>query len=188
MDATRARILEAAIELFIEAGLSGTTMREIGDRADVAPGTLRNHFASRDELETAVVERLVAEAPLPELSVFDGIDGLDGRLRRLFDVAGTFFDQASRLYRMWLREPMVSGPWLAAGMRFGQRWDELMRLALGSLGDDETALTVLRAVLHPRFYGDLAPAAPSTAAAAHLVADLVRPWFLAREAGRAGRA
>ena len=185
MDATRARILDAAIELFIEAGLSATTMREIGDRADVAPGTLRNHFASRDELEAAVVDRLVAEAALPELSVFNGVDGLEARLRRLFDVAGTFFDQAARLYRMWLREPMVSGPWLAAGMRYGQRWDELMRLALGVLADDTTALAVLRAVLHPRFYEDLTATAPSTAEAARLAADVVSPWFLARQAARA---
>jgi AcrR family transcriptional regulator len=184
MDTTRTRILEAAIELFIERGVSATTMREIGDRADVAPGTLRNHFSSREELEAAVVERLVAASPLPELSVFDGAADVRERLERLFRIAGTFFDQASRIYAMWLREPMVSGPWLEAGQRFGTRWDALMRLALGPLADDPTAMTVLRAVLHPRFYGDLTHVAPSKEDAARLVADVVTPWFVARAAGR----
>ena len=184
MDATRSRVLDAAIELFIERGVSVTTMREIGDRADVAPGTLRNHFASREELEAAVVQRLVAEAPLPERSVFDGSDGIEARLRILFRVGGTFFDQASRLYRMWLREPMVNGPWLDAGLRFGARWDELMRLALGPLADDEPSMTVLRAVLHPRFYEGIAGGTRSTGETADLVAEVVAPWFAARAASR----
>jgi AcrR family transcriptional regulator len=184
MDATRGRILESAIELFIERGISATTMREIGERADVAPGTLRNHFASREELEAAIVAHLVEEAPLPESTVFEGATTIDERLARLFRIAGTFFDQAARLYRMWLREPMVSGPWLAAGARFGERWDLLMRLALGELAADATAMTVLRAVLHPRFYEDLAPGAASATEVADLVASLVTPWFVDR--GRSG--
>src|SRR3990172_2840722 len=105
---TRERIVEAAIELAVEVGLSGVTLREIGRRADVAPGTLRNHFPERDDLERAMVERLTGEAPLPELAVLDGARTLEERLGRLVAVTGTFLDQAARLYRMWLREPMVT--------------------------------------------------------------------------------
>jgi AcrR family transcriptional regulator len=51
MQATRDRIVEAAIGLYTEQGISRTTLRQVGERADVAPGTLRNHLASRVDLE-----------------------------------------------------------------------------------------------------------------------------------------
>jgi len=186
IDATRVRILEAAIELYTERGMSATTMREIGERADVAPGTLRNHFPSRDLLDAAMVERLRAEGPLPALSVFDGASSIEDRLIRLFGVAGTFFDQAARLYRMWVREPMLSGPWLAAGAEYGQRWDLLMRLALGPLAGDDDAMSVLRAVLQPAFFEQVSGGRHSTDETAMLVAAIVRPWFSARSASASG--
>ena len=90
--ATRERIVEAAIALYTEQGISATTLRQIGERADVAPGTLRNHFPSRESLGTAMVERLQAEGPLPELSIYDGADTIEARLGRLVRVTGAFFD------------------------------------------------------------------------------------------------
>ncbi|MCI0346667.1 MAG: TetR/AcrR family transcriptional regulator, partial [Chloroflexi bacterium] len=69
VQATRSRILEAAIELYVEVGISASTMREIGLRADVAPGTLRNHFATRDDLDRALVEHLTSSIALPDRSI-----------------------------------------------------------------------------------------------------------------------
>jgi len=180
MDATRTRIIEAAIELFTERGISATTTRDIGLRADVAPGTLRKHFPTREALEAAMVQRLVAEAPLPELSILDGAATIDERLRRILLVSGTFFDQAARLYRMWLREPMVEGPWLETGRRYGERWEELMRMTLGSLATDPEANAILRAIIDPRFYQGVAGGTRTTGEAAELIAAVVTPWFAAR--------
>ena len=64
MRATRERIVDAAIELFMEVGISQATMRQVGLRADVAPGTLRNHFPSR----TALEEELAFERAIAALS------------------------------------------------------------------------------------------------------------------------
>ena len=180
MDATRARILESAIELFSERGISATTTREIGERADVAPGTLRKHFSTRDALEAAMVERLEAEGPLPELDVLDGADSIEERVARLLHVAGTFFERSARLHRMWLREPLVTGPWLAAGERYGTRWNDLMRRALGPLADDATAAAVLRSVIDPRYFEGLRAGGRSTAEVADLVAEVVTHWFVNR--------
>ncbi len=184
MEATRERIVEAAIGLYIDQGISGTTMRQIGQRADVAPGTLRNHFQSRDSLDSAMVERLQAEAPLPELSLFDGATSIEDRLRRLIRVTGTFLDQAARLYRMWLREPMMTGAWAEGGAAYGARWDQLMRFALGHLADDDDAMTVLRAVVQPSFFESIRTGARSTEQASDLVAAAIVPWFAARSASR----
>ena len=184
VDATRERILEAAIGLYTELGISATTLREIGKRADVAPGTLRNHFPTRDLLDAAIVERLRAEAPLPELTIFDGAASIEERLRRLIRAAGAFTDQAARMYRMWLREPMLSGPWAEAGAVYGARWDLLMRTALGPLADDPDAMAVLRAVVQPTFFEGISGGTKSTEQVADLIADLIAPWFVTRSAMR----
>jgi AcrR family transcriptional regulator len=180
MEATRDRILEAGISLYTERGISATTLREIGERADVAPGTLRNHFPTRDALDRAMAERLRAEAPLPELSIFDGAETVEERVRRLIAVGGAFIDQAARLYRMWLREPMVRGPWADAGAAYGARWEQLMRTALGPLADDEEAMAVLRAVLQPAFFDGIRGGTRSTAEAADLVTAVITPWLRER--------
>lgn len=184
MEATRDRILEAAIALYIELGISGTTMREIGARADVAPGTLRNHFPTRDSLERAMVERLTREAPLPESTLLDGAASMDERIDRLAQATGRFLDGATRIYRMWLREPMLEGPWAEAGAAYGARWDHLMRTALGELVDDADALAILQAMLQPHFYDALRVTGRSTDEISSLVASLVTPWLLARAALR----
>jgi AcrR family transcriptional regulator len=180
MRATRERIIEAAIELFIEVGISKATMRQVGLRADVAPGTLRNHFPSRTALEEAMIERLTAEAPLPGASIFDGADTLEERVGRLLHVTATFFDQAGRLYRMWLREPMLASPWTEAGARYGARWAELQRMALGPLADDEDVQAVFRAIMAPPFFDALRGGTRSSAEASILIAEALAPWLQVR--------
>lgn len=180
MESTRERILEAAISLYTEQGISATTLRAIGERADVAAGTLRNHFPTRDALDLAMAERLQAEAPLPELSIFDGAETVEERVRRLVRVGGAFIDRAARLYRMWLREPMLIGPWADAGAAYGARWDQLMRTAIGPLADDDEAMAVLRAVLQPAFFDGIRGGTRSTAEAADLITAVITPWLRER--------
>jgi AcrR family transcriptional regulator len=182
MRETRDRIIEAAIELYTVQGISATSMRQVQLRADVAPGTLRNHFPARDHLDRAMVERLTAEAPLPELSVFEGAATLEARLERLVRATVVFIEQAGRIYRMWLREPMLTPPWNEVGARYGARWSELWRTALGPLADDDDALTVLRAISDPTFIDAIRASGRSTDEVSGLVAGIVVPWFSARAA------
>jgi len=182
IQATRARIVEAAIELYTEVGISAATLREVGRRADVAPGTLRNHFPTREALERAMVQQLTAAAPLPDLSIFDGARSMEDRLERLIRVAGTFLDQAQPMYRMWLREPMVSGPWAETGATYGARWDELIRAALGPLADDVEAGAIVRAVMEPTFFESLRAGGRTTEDVSALITALIVPWFVVRSA------
>jgi AcrR family transcriptional regulator len=181
VQATKDRIVEAAIELYTEVGISAATLREVGIRADVAPGTLRNHFAARDDLDRAVIERLTSEASLPDRSIFDGAQSTEERVSRVIRAGGVFLEQARRLYDMWRREPMLTGPWIEAGAEFGARWDELMRAALGPLADDEDAVAVLRAVIRPEFFDTLRGGKRSTVEASALATAVVGPWFATRE-------
>jgi AcrR family transcriptional regulator len=54
---TAERILDAAEQLFAERGYDGTTLRDVATRVGVRPPSLYNHFASKDALYAAVLER-----------------------------------------------------------------------------------------------------------------------------------
>lgn len=183
MEATRARIVDAAIELYTEVGISASTMAELAARADVAPNTLRNHFPTRDLLDRAMIERLTADVPLPDRSIFEGARSIEERLARVIRAGGVFLEQAHGLYRMWLREKMLTQPWLEKGAEYGARWDELMRVALGPLADDDEAMVVLRAVIQPGFFDSLRADGRSMDAAAALATAVVGPWFAERARG-----
>lgn len=53
-DPTRARILDAALDLFGERGPTGTTVRDIAARARVNVAAISYHFGGKDELYRAV--------------------------------------------------------------------------------------------------------------------------------------
>src|SRR3954447_3768779 len=55
---TRERIHEAGLALFNEHGYTGTTVREIADACGLTPGAIYNHYASKDALLFAIVDRV----------------------------------------------------------------------------------------------------------------------------------
>ena len=59
--ATRARILEAALELFRERGYEAATMRAIAERASVSLGNTYYYFASKETLIQAFYDRTHVE-------------------------------------------------------------------------------------------------------------------------------
>ncbi len=59
--ANRARILEAATKAFTEKGLA-VEIADIAAQAGLGVGTLYRHFANREAILRAVVERIIAEA------------------------------------------------------------------------------------------------------------------------------
>ena len=56
-EGTAERILDAAEQLFAERGYAGATLRDVAKRVGVRPPSLYNHFASKDALYAAVLER-----------------------------------------------------------------------------------------------------------------------------------
>jgi AcrR family transcriptional regulator len=55
-DATRERILDAAVEVFAEKGFLGASTREIARRAGTNQGLITYHFRSKDELWRAAAD------------------------------------------------------------------------------------------------------------------------------------
>ncbi len=86
----RERILDATVRVIEDGG--EPTMRAVAQAAAIAERTLYRYFATRDELNDAVVPRITARAsaPMPQ-----DVRGLPAYLRALF----TTFDANARLTR-----------------------------------------------------------------------------------------
>ena len=85
--ATRARLLEGALDVFAERGFNGASVEDICDRAGFTRGAFYSNFASKDELVLALfqatTDRLLEQiaALLPDLanqpgSLLDAVLGL----------------------------------------------------------------------------------------------------------------
>ena len=55
--ATKARIEEAALDLFYRQGFRTTTMREITSACDLTPAAFYNHFAAKEDLLLSLIEQ-----------------------------------------------------------------------------------------------------------------------------------
>ncbi len=62
---TRERILDTALALADEDGIDALSMRRIGRKLGVEGMALYNHVANKDEILDGIVERVLAEIPLP---------------------------------------------------------------------------------------------------------------------------
>jgi AcrR family transcriptional regulator len=88
---TRARILDAAIELFRARGFEAATMREIAAAAGVATGAAYYYFDSKDAIVLAFYDRARRQLePLLE-EAFAGKRDFEGRLHALIEVKLSYF-------------------------------------------------------------------------------------------------
>jgi len=67
---TKERILQVAEELFAERGYEGTRTRDIAERAKINISTLHFHWKSKEELYTAVYQRLLTQRAQQAEEVF----------------------------------------------------------------------------------------------------------------------
>jgi AcrR family transcriptional regulator len=108
---TRDRILDAAEALFAERGLAGTAVRDIAARVGLNPASLYNHFASKEALYEAVLERGLR----PLLEVLAGAaarEGLAGRVE-LIDAVMAKLERTPHLPRLIHHEAVTGGTHLA---------------------------------------------------------------------------
>ncbi len=68
MTSRRDEVLATALALLDDVGLDAITIRRLAERLGLQPGALYRHFTSKRELLDAMVERIVAQAPAPDMS------------------------------------------------------------------------------------------------------------------------
>ena len=60
-EATRRRILDVALELFVEQGYDRTSLREIAERLGFSKAALYYHFKAKDDILQALAETIMAD-------------------------------------------------------------------------------------------------------------------------------
>ena len=119
----RARIRDAALRLFAERGLDGTTIRDIAKEAGVSGGLIRHHFGSKDDQRAACDSSALDQLmQIKERAVVDGQLGNPAFMsaahptvllayrylaRSLVDgspAAAAMFDEMVELGEAWLAE------------------------------------------------------------------------------------
>ena len=106
LDAQRARLLAAAIELVATSGYAGCSVNAVAARAGVASGTVYNHFANKSDLLAEVFRRVVRR----EVDAVRGAATSSGSLtQRTTAIVETFAERAltaPRLAYALLAEPV----------------------------------------------------------------------------------
>ena len=177
---TRRRIIDAALALYQERGVSATTMLDVARRADVAPGTVANHFGSAAALATEATTTILADLRMPTPDLFDGVDRLSDRIRLLVRELAAFFERSGPWYRVSQREPADVEFWADAEARYYGELDALVRAALGPLATDADAVAVVSAVLGTWVIGTIQATGRSAETAVELVSDLLATWLATR--------
>ena len=179
---TQRRIIEAALTLYQEKGVSATTMLDVARRADVAPGTVANHFGSARALATQATTTILADLRMPTPNLFDGVDRLSDRIHLLVRELAAFFGRSEPWYRVSRREPADVEFWADAETRYYGELEALVRAALGPVATDADAVAVVSAVLGTWVIGTIQATGRSAEAAVDLVSDLLATWLATRTA------
>jgi AcrR family transcriptional regulator len=83
--ARRDVIEQAATEVFAECGYRGASIDEIAKRSGVSPPVVYDHFESKKDLHTRLLERHLAELRLVWREQLSGDDPQEQRIARAFD-------------------------------------------------------------------------------------------------------
>jgi AcrR family transcriptional regulator len=114
---TRERILDAAEEHFAERGFEGAHLRDVASRVGIRNPSLYNHFASKESLYAAVLERGVG----PVLGLLSMIVETEAPVRidsqQLVEQVMSLLEQRPHLPRLILRETLSGGQRLTPMLR-----------------------------------------------------------------------
>lgn len=183
-EATRARLLDAAVLLFAERGLGGVSLREINEAAGQRnTNALHYHFGDRDGLIRAMAARHTADLGERQRALFEASE-VAGTARDLRTLLGILQRPAA--------EYVARGRVEAAWLRVAAQLLTSPRTATEDVvaGVPEVLVVVGRAIvdlLSPPLAEDLAirRIQAVSESAAHLIADRARLAY-ARKATRAG--
>jgi AcrR family transcriptional regulator len=134
--ATRARLLEAAIDSLAELGWAATTVAVVAERAGVSRGAAQHHFPTREDLFLAALEQTsVVRADQVKRELGDSRDPavVVEHVMELF--SGKFFRAALILWVAAANEPELRARIVPLEARIGR---EMHRAVVEVLGVDES--------------------------------------------------
>jgi AcrR family transcriptional regulator len=167
--ATRQRILDAALEHYKEVGIAATTITAVAARADVARGTVLNHFGNADGLLNAVLDRVVTWLEYVDERIQEGAVDERERIYRYVDAMFRFFVRSASIWPAVSRD--LDHPILRE--RESQYYAVIARLHAATFGDlagDRVIGAATRAFVNYAPYYDLRGAGLSLEEAVDIVA------------------
>jgi AcrR family transcriptional regulator len=182
---TRDRIVAATLRLYREVGVAGATVPAVARAADVAPGTVRNHFPGPTDLADAAAAAILAEAGMPDASIFDGLTGVAERVERLLVEVSDFMERSTGWWEVREADRAAGNAWEVAEAGYQVRITDLIRVAVEPLGDDPTAVAVIDAVL-VHVYFSVRATGGSPQEAIEVERRFLVPWLEARSGSRTG--
>jgi AcrR family transcriptional regulator len=168
-DETRNRILDAALTCFSRNGYDASGVAEICELAQVSKGAFYYHFASKQTLFLALLDRWLADLDLQLEAVTLGTANVPGALLQMADMAGGVFGEARGQLPMFLefwskasRDPLVWQATVEPYRRYRAYFAGLIRAGIqqGSLravDADEAAQVVVSTALGLILQGLLDP-------------------------------
>ena len=136
----RLRLLEAAVELLVERGFSGTTTTLVSERAGVSRGAQLHHFPTKNDLVVAAVEHLTERRGLELERAVGRLPRGAGRTRAVVRMLGDHFSSPvfAAALELWVAA-RTDAQLLAAVAPLEQRIGrETHRMTVDALGVDET--------------------------------------------------
>ena len=88
---THRRLMDAALAVFSEKGIDGTTIEDVTERADLGKGTFYRHFEGKERILIALVERAVGQLLAGIRDVKEAPNSLESVLEHLTDAHVDFF-------------------------------------------------------------------------------------------------
>lgn len=179
--ATRSRIVAAALAIYRDQGPRAATTPVIARAADVSPGTVRNHFPDRRDLDRAVADAILVEIDLPQPTIFDGLETVLERVERLARELAMFSVRSEHWWYIRGSDPGLIDAWAGHEQQFEAHLAMLVGLAVGPDQADPSVAAVVRTVVGSPMYYALRGAGLSSDAAVEIEMAILTPWLRMRE-------
>lgn len=141
---TRSRIIEAAAALYRERTVARTSIQAVAERADVARGTVVNHFGSLDGLLEAVLDQAVEDIEYPSDRDLAGATTPDARIRRFVDAMFRFFERGTDWWQVFAGDTELPAVKARERAYYEVAWG-FQAAAFGDLSDDRIVAAAVRA-------------------------------------------
>jgi AcrR family transcriptional regulator len=177
--ATRARIVAAALAIYRDEGSRAATTQVIARVADVAPGTVRNHFPDRADLDRAVADAILIEIGVPGVEIYEGLGTVIERVERLARELADFSARSENWWQVRESDPDLIASWAGHERRYEEHLSMLVAAALGPDPDPNVVAVVGTIVGTPLYYA-LRGAGVSSDEAVEIELSLLIPWLEGR--------
>ena len=184
MSETRAAIVRAAVELIRTGGLRAASVPAIAAAADVAPATVRNHFPDEPALLTEVGELILADLALPDVDIYQGLDAPADRVERLARELVAFYGRGQEWWFVLTADASMSSAFEQTAAMYEDRFDRLVREAVGPLAEDRVTLAMVAAVIGPPLHYALISRGLAPDEVIESSLEMLLPWLEQRGGSR----